>query len=71
VATAFVFSFRIFWRIGWLLIPWCYASEVTTARIRLRGQALGFCELECVLILTSPFSCFRLMSSLSLTSPFL
>jgi hypothetical protein len=46
VATAFVFSFRIFWRIGWLLIPWCYPSEVTTARIRSRGQALGFCELE-------------------------
>jgi hypothetical protein len=45
-ATAFVFSFRIFWRIGGLLIPWCYPSEVTMARIRLRGQALGVCELE-------------------------
>jgi hypothetical protein len=40
-ATAFVFIFQIFLGIGWLPIPWFYPSEVTTTRIRSRGQALG------------------------------
>jgi MFS family permease len=40
-ATAFEFIFQIFLGIGWLPIPWFYPSEVTTTRIRSRGQALG------------------------------
>jgi hypothetical protein len=40
-ATAFVFIFQIFLGIGWLPIPWFYPSEVTTTRIRSKGQALG------------------------------
>ncbi|KAB2579365.1 Sugar transporter STL1 [Lasiodiplodia theobromae] len=40
-ATAMVFLFQIFLGIGWLPIPWFYPSEVTTTRIRSKGQALG------------------------------
>lgn len=40
-ATAFVFIFQIFLGTGWLPIPWFYPSEVTTTRIRSKGQALG------------------------------
>ncbi|TVY85638.1 Sugar transporter, partial [Lachnellula willkommii] len=40
-ATAFVFIFQIFLGVGWLPIPWFYPSEVTTTRIRSRGQAVG------------------------------
>jgi sugar porter (SP) family MFS transporter len=48
-ATAFVFIFQIFLGIGWLPIPWFYPSEVTTTRIRSRGQALGaFINWMCV-----------------------
>ncbi|KAL2061699.1 hypothetical protein VTL71DRAFT_7077 [Oculimacula yallundae] len=48
-ATAFVFLFQIFLGIGWLPIPWFYPSEVTTTRIRSRGQALGgFINWMCV-----------------------
>ncbi|RDW77152.1 hypothetical protein BP6252_05205 [Coleophoma cylindrospora] len=48
-ATAFVFVFQIFLGIGWLPIPWFYPSEVTTTRIRSRGQALGaFTNWMCV-----------------------
>jgi len=48
-ATAFVFIFQIFLGIGWLPIPWFYPSEVTTTRIRSRGQALGgFVNWMCV-----------------------
>jgi len=48
-STAFVFIFQIFLGIGWLPIPWFYPSEVTTTRIRSRGQALGgFVNWMCV-----------------------
>lgn len=48
-ATAFVFIFQIFLGIGWLPIPWFYPSEVTTTRIRSKGQALGgFINWMCV-----------------------
>ncbi|KAI9660042.1 MAG: hypothetical protein M1821_001394 [Bathelium mastoideum] len=40
-ATAMVFLFQIFLGIGFLPIPWFYPAEVTTTRIRSRGQALG------------------------------
>lgn len=40
-ATAFVFIFQIFLGIGFLPIPWFYPSEVTTTRIRSKGQAFG------------------------------
>ncbi|GME47149.1 Sugar transporter [Neofusicoccum parvum] len=48
-ATAMVFLFQIFLGIGWLPIPWFYPSEVTTTRIRSKGQALGsFINWMCV-----------------------
>jgi MFS family permease len=40
-ATAMVFLFQIFLGIGYLPIPWFYPSEVTTTRIRSRGQAFA------------------------------
>lgn len=40
-ATAMVFLFQIFLGIGWLPVPWFYPSEITTTRIRSRGQAFG------------------------------
>jgi len=44
-----VFVFQIFLGIGWLPIPWFYPSEVTTTRIRSRGQAAGaFINWMCV-----------------------
>jgi nitrate/nitrite transporter NarK len=50
-ATAMVFLFQIFLGIGWLPIPWFYPSEVTTTRIRSKGQALGgFINWMCVFI---------------------
>lgn len=50
-ATAFVFVFQIFLGIGWLPVPWFYPSEVTTTRIRSKGQALGsFINWMCVFI---------------------
>lgn len=48
-ATAMVFLFQVFLGIGWLPIPWFYPSEITTTRIRSRGQALGgFMNWMCV-----------------------
>lgn len=48
-AVAMVFLFQIFLGIGWLPIPWFYPSEVTTTRIRSKGQALGsFVNWMCV-----------------------
>ncbi|KAF1991620.1 general substrate transporter [Aulographum hederae CBS 113979] len=48
-ATAMVFLFQIFLGIGWLPIPWFYPSEVTTTRIRSKGQAIGsFVNWMCV-----------------------
>ncbi|KAI6869002.1 general substrate transporter [Hortaea werneckii] len=48
-ATAFVFLFQIFMGFGWLPMPWFYPSEVTTTRIRSRGQAFGgFINWMCV-----------------------
>ena len=48
-ATAMVFLFQIFLGIGWLPIPWFYPSEVTTTRIRSKGQAIGsFINWMCV-----------------------
>ncbi|KEF52075.1 uncharacterized protein A1O9_11701 [Exophiala aquamarina CBS 119918] len=48
-ATAFIFIFQIFLGIGFLPIPWLYPSEVTTTRIRSRGQAFsGFMNWMCV-----------------------
>ena len=40
-ATAMVFLFQLFLGIGFLPIPWFYPSEVTTTRIRSRGQAFA------------------------------
>ncbi|KAL1584634.1 hypothetical protein WHR41_06928 [Cladosporium halotolerans] len=40
-ATAMVFIFQIFMGAGWLPMPWFYPSEITTTRIRSRGQAFG------------------------------
>ena len=40
-ATAMIFLFQIFLGIGYLPIPWFYPSEVTTTRIRSRGQAFA------------------------------
>lgn len=53
-ATAMVFLFQIFLGIGWLPIPWFYPSEVTTTRIRSKGQALG--SFINWYVLTNPFS---------------
>jgi MFS family permease len=48
-ATAMVFVFQIFLGIGWLPIPWFYPAEISTTRIRSRGQALGsFINWMCV-----------------------
>jgi sugar porter (SP) family MFS transporter len=48
-ATAFVFLFQIFLGIGYLPIPWFYPSEVTTTRIRSKGQSFGgFINWMCV-----------------------
>lgn len=48
-ATAMAFLFQIFMGIGWLPVPWFYPSEVTTTRIRSRGQAFGgFINWMCV-----------------------
>jgi len=48
-ATAMVFLFQIFLGIGYLPIPWFYPSEVTTTRIRSKGQAIAsFINWMCV-----------------------
>jgi MFS family permease len=48
-ATGMVFLFQIFLGIGWLPVPWFYPSEITTTRIRSKGQALGsFINWMCV-----------------------
>lgn len=48
-AIAFIFLFQIFLGIGYLPIPWFYPSEVTTTRIRSKGQAFGgFVNWMCV-----------------------
>ena len=45
------FLFQIFLGIGFLPIPWFYPAEVTTTRIRSKGQALGgFTNWMCVFI---------------------
>ncbi|KAJ5808777.1 hypothetical protein N7474_010046 [Penicillium riverlandense] len=50
-ATAFVFLFQLFLGIGYLPVPWFYPSEITTTRIRARGQAFaGFVNWICVFI---------------------
>ncbi|KAJ5632027.1 hypothetical protein N7490_008366 [Penicillium lividum] len=50
-ATVFVFIFQIFLGIGYLPVPWFYPSEITTTRIRSRGQAFGgFVNWICVFI---------------------
>ncbi|QLI74408.1 Sugar transporter STL1 [Metarhizium brunneum] len=50
-ATSFVFIFQLFLGIGYLPVPWFYPSEVTTTRIRARGQAFaGFVNWMCVFI---------------------
>lgn len=48
-ATAMVFLFQIFLGIGYLPIPWFYPSEITTTRIRSKGQAIAsFINWMCV-----------------------
>jgi len=48
-ATAMVFLFQIFLGIGYLPIPWFYPSEVTTTRIRSKGQGIAsFVNWMCV-----------------------
>ncbi|KAF1353139.1 general substrate transporter [Delphinella strobiligena] len=48
-AIAFIFLFQVFLGIGYLPIPWFYPSEVTTTRIRSKGQAFGgFINWMCV-----------------------
>jgi MFS family permease len=48
-ATAMVFLFQIFLGLGWLPVPWFLPSEVTTTRIRSKGQALAsFINWMCV-----------------------
>ena len=48
-ATAMVFLFQICLGIGFLPIPWFYPSEVTTTRIRSKGQSLAsFINWMCV-----------------------
>lgn len=48
-ATAMVFLFQIFLGIGFLPIPWFYPAEVTTTRIRSKGQSLAsFINWMCV-----------------------
>jgi hypothetical protein len=48
-ATAMVFIFQIFLGIGWLPIPWFYPAEISTTRIRSKGQAIGsFVNWMCV-----------------------
>ncbi|KAJ5273766.1 hypothetical protein N7478_008891 [Penicillium angulare] len=50
-ATVFVFIFQIFLGFGYLPVPWFYPSEITTTRIRARGQAFaGFVNWMCVFI---------------------
>ncbi|KAJ5621858.1 hypothetical protein N7528_005090 [Penicillium herquei] len=50
-ATAFIFLFQIFLGFGYLPVPWFYPSEITTTRIRARGQAFaGFVNWICVFI---------------------
>lgn len=61
-ATAMVFLFQIFLGLGWLPMPWFYPSEITTTRIRSRGQAFGgFINCTSDLLSTS--------SDVSLTQP--
>lgn len=62
-ATAMVFLFQIFLGIGWLPIPWFYPSEITTTRIRSKGQALG--SFINWYVLTNP-SCLPSLPLLSL-----
>lgn len=72
-ATAFVFAFQIFLGIGWLSIPWFYPSEVTTTRIRSRGQALGgFINWMCVftVVQITPIAIDSINVSLNLATPF-
>jgi MFS family permease len=40
-AVAMVFLFQVFLGIGWLPIPWFYPAEISTTRLRSRGQAIG------------------------------
>lgn len=48
-ATAMVFLFQVFLGIGYLPIPWFYPSEITTTRIRSKGQAIAsFINWMCV-----------------------
>ncbi|KAI9729311.1 MAG: hypothetical protein M1834_006982 [Cirrosporium novae-zelandiae] len=48
-ATGFIFLFFIFFGFGWLPIPWFYPSEITTTRIRSKGQAIAsFINWMCV-----------------------
>ena len=48
-ATAMVFLFQIFLGIGFLPVPWFYPAEVTTTRIRSKGQSLAsFINWMCV-----------------------
>ncbi|KAJ5580308.1 Major facilitator superfamily domain general substrate transporter [Penicillium hispanicum] len=50
-ATVFVFIFQVFLGFGYLPMPWFYPSEITTTRIRARGQAFaGFVNWMCVFI---------------------
>ncbi|KAL2354297.1 general substrate transporter [Cryomyces antarcticus] len=48
-ATAMVFLFQVFLGVGWLPIPWLCPAELTTTRIRSRGQSIGvFLNWMCV-----------------------
>ncbi|KAJ5434910.1 Major facilitator superfamily domain general substrate transporter [Penicillium cf. griseofulvum] len=50
-ATVFVFIFQLFLGVGYLPVPWFYASEISTTRIRARAQAFGgFVNWICVFI---------------------
>jgi MFS family permease len=40
-AVSMVFLFQVFLGIGWLPIPWFYPAEISTTRLRSRGQAIG------------------------------
>ncbi|KAJ5180931.1 Major facilitator superfamily domain general substrate transporter [Penicillium capsulatum] len=46
-----LFRYGLFLGIGYLPVPWFYPSEITTTRIRARGQAFaGFVNWMCVFI---------------------
>lgn len=40
-SVAFIFIFQLFYGIGWLPVPWFYATEITTTRVRTRMQAIA------------------------------